>query len=110
MKILIEDLTFETILGILEHERTTPQKVRIDCEIDYHYRDGAFINYAEAADLIRTVMDREQFELIEDALDTLSATLKQTFPLISTLILTIHKPDILSNCSVGVQNRYVFTS
>lgn len=108
MRILIEDLTFETILGILPDERTTPQSVRIDCAIDYTYADGHFINYAEVADRIIHTMQNQKFELIETALNTLASTLKNDFPRIDALDLTIRKPDILSHCTVGVQQSFIF--
>ena len=108
MKILIENLTFESIIGILEYERTTAQRVHIDCAIDYPYAEGHFINYAEVAELIEMTMHKEQFELIETALEFLSATLKKQFPLIKELSLTIKKPTILPNCSVGVQDSTLF--
>lgn len=110
MKILIENLTFETIIGILDFERTAPQCVRIDCTIDYPYSEANFINYAEVAQLIERTMTLQKFELIETALDVLGMTLKQTFPLIQNLKLTIRKPDILSNCTVGVEQTYPFES
>lgn len=108
MKILIEDLTFETIIGILDHERTSAQQVRIDCTIEYPYANGDFINYAEVVQIIENTMKREKFELIETALDVLGIMLKQHFPLIETLSLTIRKPDILPNCTVGVQKNFIF--
>lgn len=108
MTILIENLTFETIIGILEHERITPQQVRIDCKIEYSYTEGHFINYAEVAQNIETLMNEEQFELIETALEVLGAALKQKFPLIRELILTIRKPTILSNGTVGVQQTFCY--
>lgn len=109
MKILIEDLTFETIIGILDHERISPQQVRIDCTIEYPYSEGYFINYAEVTQMIETTMNQKRFELIETALEILEATLKQNFPLIEELILTIRKPTILSNCTVGVQHTFRYT-
>ncbi len=108
MKILIENFTFDTIIGILEHERTIAQKVTIDCTIDYPYSDGHFINYAEVAETIEMTMNKEQFELIETALEILSVTLKKQFPLIKELSLTIRKPNILPHCSVGVQRTIQF--
>jgi 7,8-dihydroneopterin aldolase/epimerase/oxygenase len=108
MKILIENLTFDTIIGILDFERTAPQKVHIDCTIDYPYSHGHFINYAEVAETIQITMNKEQFELIETALEVLSATLKEQFPLIQELTLTIRKPDILPNCTVGIQHKILF--
>lgn len=108
MTILIENLTFSTIIGILDFERTTPQQVSIDCTIDYPYSEGSFINYAEVTQLIETTMKEKQFELIETALDILGKTLKEHFSLIQKLSLTIRKPDILSNCTVGVQHTFDF--
>jgi 7,8-dihydroneopterin aldolase/epimerase/oxygenase len=108
MKILIEDLHFEAILGILPHERLTPQTVRIDCSIEYVYTEEKFINYAEVTNHIEKIMRLKQFRLIEEALESLAASLKNSFPLIDALSLTIRKPDILQNCTVGVQNHFVF--
>lgn len=108
MRILIEDLTFTTILGILEDERTTAQRVSLDCIIDYHYTENNFINYAHVSQLIEDTMVAEKFLLIEEALEALSQRLKEAFPLIETLILTLRKPDILPNCTVGVQKSFIF--
>jgi len=108
MTVLIENLTFDTIIGILEYERTAPQKVQIDCTINYSYAVNLFINYADVARMIEDTMKTEKFELIETALEVLGVTLKQHFPLIETLLLTIRKPDILPNCTVGVQKSFIF--
>lgn len=102
MKILIEDLTFDAIIGILPQERTTPQRVRIECIIDYRYSDGNFINYADVAYHIEHSVQYNCFQLVEEALESLASTLKKEFPLIQTLTLTLRKPDILANCSVGI--------
>lgn len=108
MKILIENLTFETIIGILDHERTSAQQVRIDCTIEYPYANSDFINYAEVAQIIENTMKTEKFELIETAVSVLGTTLKNNFSLIQTLSLTIRKPNILPNCTVGVQKNFIF--
>jgi len=108
MRILIENLTFDTIIGILDFERTDLQKVQIDCTIDYTYTDADFINYADVARMIETTVQTEKFELIETALEVLAETLKHSFPLIQALSLTIRKPDILPNCTVGVQKNFIF--
>jgi len=108
MKILIEGLEFDAILGILEFERQSPQKVQIDCTVDYPYSHGNFINYADVAEHIETTMQDEKFELIETALETVTHSLKTLFPLIAELTLTIRKPNILPNCTVGVQHHTLF--
>jgi len=108
MTILIENLTFETIIGILDFERTTVQKISIDCIINYHYTNNEVINYADVSSLIEETMHTQRFELIETAIEFLSSVLKKSFPLIDNLTLTLRKPNILQNCTVGVQNHYIF--
>lgn len=108
MKILIENLSFDAIIGILEDERIIPQKVSILCTIDYTYAENEFINYAEVVNLLEETMVREKFFLIEEALEYLSQALKIRFPLIRELILRIQKPNILSNCTVGVEHHTLF--
>lgn len=108
MTILIENLTFESIIGILESERVTPQKVLIDCIIDYDYSHNNFINYADVAMHIQKSVQKEQFFLIEEALESLASSLKKEFAPLHTLSLTLRKPDILQNCTVGVQKSFIF--
>lgn len=100
MRIAIRDLTFDTVIGILEHERQVPQRVVVTCKIDYTYED-AFINYADAAELIRRTVQEGRFELIEEALVALKTSLKHHFPAIEKLKITLEKPDILPACRVS---------
>lgn len=108
MTILIENLTFDSIIGILEAERVTPQKVIIHCIINYHYTQNTFINYAQVSEHIQNSIQKNEFFLIEEALNSLGTSLKNEFPSISTLTLTLRKPDILGNCTVGVQENFIF--
>ena len=109
MKIFIEDLKFQTIIGILDFERETPQDVIINLEIKYNYTDE-FINYAEVASHIKESMIRQQFSLIEDALSTLSKSLKKEFQQILSLDLKITKPSILPDCIVSVSKISTFNT
>jgi len=108
MTILIENLTFDSIIGILASERVTPQKVIIDCIISYHYTQNSFINYAEVTAHIQNSIQKNQFFLIEEALQSLASSLKKEFSSVSTLSLTLRKPNILTNCTVGVQETFIF--
>jgi dihydroneopterin aldolase len=109
MKIHIEDLKFQCIIGILDFEREKEQDVIINIEIEYDFHDE-FINYAEVSQLIESTMKKEKFLLIEDALQELSLLLKNKFSQINTLSLKITKPSILPNCKVSVSNFYSFDS
>ena len=109
MTIHIEDLKFQCIIGILDFERTSPQDVVINLEIDYEYEKD-FINYADVVNIIKSDMTRKKFLLIEDALKELSQNLKKEFSKINTLNLKITKPSILPDCKVSVSNFYSFNS
>ena len=109
MTIYIENLKFQTLIGILDFERVTAQDVIINLEIDYSYKKE-FINYAEVASLVKMIMIKEQFLLIEDALSFLSKSLKSEFSQISKLNLKITKPSILLDCQVSVSEIYTFNS
>ncbi len=102
-KILISDLKFLAIIGILDEERVTPQKVIADIEIVYAKEDEIFINYAEVSKLIEKTMQKEKFLLLEEALEDIVGKIKLQFPSSLTINLKLLKPDILDNCTVGVE-------
>lgn len=101
MKIQIEHLRFQCIIGILDFERQKEQDVIINTTIKYDF-DKEFINYADVVDLIKKTMIKKKFLLIEDALQTLEQKLKKNFPAIKKLKLKITKPSILPDCAVSV--------
>ncbi len=69
MKILIEELTFDCIIGILDFERETPQKVIINISFDYNFTDkSTFIDYSKVVNEIESIMKEKKFELLEDAI------------------------------------------
>ena len=108
MTIHIESLTFPAIIGLLERERRSPQKVRIDARLTYAYRDGNFLDYAEAARLMAETVQKGRFELVEEALEALFVRLKRRFPQIETANIRLCKPDILPDCRVCVEDFRTF--
>ena len=73
LTIHIEDLKFQTIIGILDFERDNEQTILVNLTIDYEYKDK-FINYGEVVELIKSYIQKKQFLLIEDALLSLSVS------------------------------------
>lgn len=108
MTIEIRSLTFECIIGILDFERHKPQTVIVDAAIDYEYVPGTFLDYAAVAALIKSEMTAKRFELIEEALNVLSGEIQHRFPMATSLLLTISKPDILPDCRVSVTKKSNF--
>ncbi len=104
LKVTIENLTFDCIIGILESERIKEQKVVVNLSFEYFFDEVKkdFIDYVKVASLIENNMKTGRFFLIEDAILFLRKELKNRFEL-KNLWLKITKPDIMPNCIVSVE-------
>lgn len=105
MKILIKNLTFDCIIGILDFERITPQRVVLDLSFKYDYKNkDSFIDYSEISKALENIMKEKKFELLEDAIIYIEKYLQKKYK-IKKLKLKISKPDILTNCIVSLKNK-----
>ena len=102
LKVNIEDLTFNCIIGILDYEREKEQKVIIDISFEYFYDKSNFIDYSEVVFLVEKFMIKKQFNLIENAILFIRKKLKNKYK-IKNLKVKISKPDIIPNCVVSVE-------
>jgi len=103
MTIHIEDLKFQCIIGILDFERASSQDIIINLKIDYN-NENNFINYANIVDIVKEIMIKNEFLLIEDAINGLNLKLIKEFNSIKSIDLKITKPSILPDCKVSVSN------
>jgi dihydroneopterin aldolase len=109
MRIHIENLTIDTIIGILEQERVASQKLIANIKIDYKQKNKKdFINYAQIITTIEEDIKKQQYKLLEDALRGLEYTIKKSYPRIEKLKIKLTKPDIISNCQVGISKKWKF--
>jgi len=106
MTIHIESLTFNAIIGLLDFEREHTQKVVIDLEADYAFRNDVFIDYADLSVMIEEKVKKERYTLLEDALLALETMILASYPQIERLFLKISKPDILNNCRVALSHTW----
>jgi len=109
MRIEIQDLKFQAILGILDFERTTEQDLILDLVIEYEF-DTNYIDYAAVSQYLESSMKNEKFLLIEDALAYFEENLQKNFPQISRFDLKISKPSIMPNCRVSVASSKEYIS
>jgi dihydroneopterin aldolase len=108
MRIEIASLEFKAIIGLLDFERVTKQRVIVDLELDYIYSKDKFINYATLATLIKDNIKSRQYTLLEDALIELKDEIYSKYSNIDRLKLKISKPDILDDCIVSLSQEYTF--
>jgi len=104
VRVTLEELHVECIVGILPHERTTPQRLTVKCVVDYDYREGLFVDYALLAHRIETLLIDRQFGLLEEAIAALFVSIPQHFSNIQKIELTLSKPDILDNGIASVSD------
>lgn len=105
MTITIENFQFDTVIGILEHERSIAQRVAVDLIVEYRHTKGHFLDYVVLRDLIKDEMNKGEFGLIEEALELITERLMDLDDAIDLVDLTIKKPDVLSDCVVGVGKK-----
>jgi dihydroneopterin aldolase len=103
-KIEIDSLEFDTIIGILAHERVSTQRVVVEFSGEYEMSSD-FINYVDIRDTIINNMNEKKFELLESALDDTIALIAQNYKELKNIYLKISKPDILDNCNVSVSKK-----
>ena len=106
MTIEIEDFRFKTIIGVLDFEREKEQEVVINLKASYSYENKSYIDYVQICNLIKTLMQKQKFFLLEEALVAIKEEIFKEFELIDSLYLKISKPNILKDCIVSLSNRW----
>jgi dihydroneopterin aldolase len=100
----ISNLTFNAIIGILDFERKSPQKIVIDLKLKYNYKKD-FLNYVELRDLIISHIKTKKYKLLEEALIGLENEITKKYE-INYLYIKISKPEILQDCTVSLANKW----
>lgn len=108
MDIFIKNLEFFTIIGLLPHERKFPQRVIINATFTCKELSMQ-VDYAKAAVLIENSLKEGHFDTVENALMELEKRLKEKFPLVLKLKISLSKPDVLHNAHVGAQIERDYT-
>ncbi|MFV0481718.1 MAG: dihydroneopterin aldolase [Campylobacteraceae bacterium] len=97
----IKDLEFFTIIGILEKERTTPQKVVINAKFKIKYKKDKLVDYVQICELIKETFNKKKFITVEESLLHVSKKLYKNFSLIKNIDIEILKPNALNFAKVG---------
>lgn len=95
--ILVENLEFDCIIGLLEFERTRVQKICINAK----FRADEFLDYALICEIIETDFKKEKFLKVEDALNFFKSKFKSKFKTLNYFYMKIIKMEIIKNANVG---------
>ena len=106
-EILIEDLSVNCIIGILSHERATPQKLLLNIVLEADFdlvansdRVQDTANYAEVADQISQLALERQFQLVEAMVAAACQQILTNHPTVKRVEVTARKPDIMPGDTV----------
>ena len=107
--IFIEQLEMQAILGILPEERTTPQRVVIDLQLETDSRPAAIskniddtLNYATLCEHVRALTIQGEYLLIETLINGI-ADLCLRSPLVMAVTVRVSKPQAVEGASVGLR-------
>lgn len=99
--IFISDLRVETIIGVNEWERATPQTVSIDLEIACDCRKAAAsdaiddtVNYKLVCKRVANFVSVSKFQLVETLAERIAALVMEEFP-VPWLKVRVSKPGAL---------------
>jgi 7,8-dihydroneopterin aldolase/epimerase/oxygenase len=105
--IFIEDLRFQCIIGILPHERTEPQELRIELQFQYDFatasaQDSAefIIDYAQIRVFIIEFCQKAQFQLLETLVMQLCQQLLQKYKTMTYVAVKAAKPEALPGSAI----------
>lgn len=107
MKIHIDGLEIYCIIGLLESEREMEQRVLLDLEMQYTYKEDLFLDYSRVTEQVKEHLKKEKYLLLEEGLMGLKTLLFKQFPSTERLIIKLSKPDILPDCSVGLSGEWI---
>lgn len=108
-RIFIRNLTVETIIGIYDFERVTPQRIVLDIEMSADIAAAAAtediestLNYKTLSETLIDFLQKSRFQLIETMAEELTRIIREDFG-VAWVKLTLHKPDALpDDIDVGV--------
>jgi dihydroneopterin aldolase len=111
--ILLDDLRLEAIVGVLEHERVTPQSISVSLEIERPFGLAALddnlnetTNYADILTLVEKVIREGKFLLLETLVVQVGEAVLATDVAIRAVTVTAKKlvpPVPQSIATVGVR-------
>lgn len=101
ISVFVDDLEFDTIIGLLDFERVKSQKIRVSME----FIADEFIDYAVVCKFTQKEFDNQKFYKVEDALEYFSFKFKDIYPTLKEFYMKISKPNIIVNAIVGAKIR-----
>lgn len=102
-KVIIRDLTIETIVGLYPWERAVRQTLLLDLDLSTDIRQAAenddlqyTIDYSAVCDAVTALAQQGKFKLIETLAENIGKMIQDQFS-VDGVRITIYKMDVLTN-------------
>jgi 7,8-dihydroneopterin aldolase/epimerase/oxygenase len=113
-KIILSGVSLECRIGVPDAERSRPQQILVDLEIDVDTRSAAAtddindtINYSKVLDRLEELADTSEFRLIETLAGRIAECVLR-FPLATGVLLRLRKPGALASRGVAYAAVEIF--
>lgn len=100
-KIHITNLRLKAIIGILDFERIKKQKLIVNFHASYD-KSIEFVDYSIVVDLIKKMLKKNKYLLLEDAIKSIKKQIKKKNKAIKKMKLEIIKINIIKSARVSV--------
>lgn len=97
--VLVENLEFDCVIGLLDFERVNEQKIIVSAK----FRAKEFIDYAKICEFIKAEFKEKKFLKLEDSLAYFELKFKEKFRTLEFFYMKILKPQILIGGVVGAE-------
>lgn len=109
--VVIRDLCFDCIIGILPHERISPQPLLLDVDMVIDFSDSIAsenvvdtVDYAEISAALEQIAVDGQFQLVETFAAKACAHVIEHYSRVEQVKMTVKKPQAVANTAfVGVE-------
>jgi dihydroneopterin aldolase len=98
-RIMARGMTFKGCHGVLDFERTQPQTFKVDADL---FLDTSLaghsddirntVSYADVFALVKNIVEKESYQLLEALAENIAAALLQQFP-VEGVEITVYKPE-----------------
>ena len=93
IQITLSAMRFHALVGILPHERTTPQPIEIDLRLDVADGQG-IVDYRILYDVVASVLDGGSIDFLEEVGDRVARRALGCSPRIRTARVAVRKPHV----------------
>ena len=99
ISVFVDNLEFDTIIGLLDFERVNSQKICVSME----FEACEFVDYAAVCGITQREFNENKFYKIEDALEYFAIKFKAIYPSLTKFYMKISKIEIVPNAIVGAK-------